>query len=250
MRAYDETIRIIEEHLGDFEYDPRTGRLITRSAEVGGRVGEFNPDDFFGTEKDRDRNELEIPDDVLGHYEPMSSPGRVVLHGRRIAGFCAHILKDLLGRGFTLFRPDVERIMHFATSKVYEHEEFHMFSDVQSHLILGFTKQVLVEEALATAHAYQRLREEHGKWNSKLGMIHLSIWPVLLEVTFDRITRPGYRDWRKYASPDQFVAGLGAYFHGNHPKAVWLQGNGIPTQELLAAQLALVKRFQREEDVC
>lgn len=126
----------------------------------------------------------------LGRYRPMSSPGTIELHWRR------------LGRLFfeTAGKLDVDcrneqarRLCQVLVAKTYGHEQFHFLSDVFSH-VTGRRGDRDTEEALATAWGWIYCQAVAR---------HIGLDPALTEKAvrfwFDDITAAGYCRWKEFA---------------------------------------------------
>lgn len=215
-------------------------------------IAEMSPDQEGGALRLRERDIADLGDEaiwgeyqecgeeLLGHYEPMSSPGRIVLHVDKLAALFWHIIREVVRAGFTFRQDDLRRLAWLAVNKTYYHEHFHLFCDIQAHLIPGFAarKDHDKEEALAVAFSRLRIEREHADgrtWISGIAPTHHSQFLLL---AFDYRAR-GYRDWKNFSSLELFKEGLAACIVDPR-EAGFLAASGVPVGEFLYVQLEKV----------
>ena len=148
-------------------------------------------------------------EEVLGHYEPMASPGRLVLHQDPLSSFFWHLARDIFRAGYYIEENDLKFMCHMVVLKTYTHEQFHHFCDV-AHQLFGGHYDRLPEEALAVAWSYFQLEECRRQWNSKEARLSAGIFRELLPRLF-RYKAPGYRDWVNFRVRADFDAELIRY---------------------------------------
>ena len=51
-------------------------------------------------------------EEVLGHYEPMASPGRLVLHQDPLSSFFWHLARDIFRAGYYIEENDLKFMCH------------------------------------------------------------------------------------------------------------------------------------------
>ncbi len=185
-------------------------------------------------------------EEYLGRYIPMSSPGTIELNGPRLRGFFWSIVNRLQRSGHSFWKSDLEGLAHLTVFKTWWHEHFHLFSDIQSHLLQSASgaRTRDLEEALATAFCYRLIMRERSKWQTIIGRIHASIFAPFLRIAFN-YRSPGYRDWPQYDDNVRFADGLVTHF--SPIRASWLEANGVPVGDLLEVQLEKIFTVQKQE---
>lgn len=181
---------------------------------------------------------------LLGSYAPMRSPGRISLYTENLKTFFWSVVREIgsqsPGLGFTC--PDLERLAQLVVDKTYQHERFHYACDVLRHLFQGaFDSKV--EEALAVAYARQQINAVRANGNTYLGRMNSLIYHRAMKIAF-AYSSPGYRDWRLYADPASFRAGLLDYIAP--PSSILLQGSGVPLAEMLQDLLRYDGGFEEQ----
>lgn len=178
-------------------------------------------------------------EEYLGRYFPMSSPGTIELHGPRLRGCFWFIVDRLQKVGHSFWKSDLEGLAHLMVFKTWWHEHFHLFSDIQSHLLQSASgaRTHNLEESLATAFSYRQIMRERSKWQTVIGRIHASIFKPFLRIAFE-YRSPGYRDWPLYDDDVRFTDGL--VRHLSPVRATWLESSGVPVGEMIAVQLNTV----------
>lgn len=155
---------------------------------------------------DEDRP-LEIEEEILGQYIPMSSPGVIVLNLSTMKKYFKEIVEDMLLAGYSFSFSAFYNMAEICARKTVYHEYFHHYSDIQK-LLFGFLYRKDIEEALAVA--WSRLEvDEFCIKDLKL----YSVTPV-----FDAYKRklynyytPGYRDWKNFSNLSSFSEGVRHY---------------------------------------
>ncbi|SDB43454.1 hypothetical protein SAMN05660653_02104 [Desulfonatronum thiosulfatophilum] len=188
----------------------------------------------------------EAGEEYLGRYLPMQSPGTIELYGSQLSKFFWFIVGQLQSTGHSFWKSDLEGLAHLTVYKTWFHEHFHLFSDIQSHLIQSSSgsRSRILEEALATAYSYRQIMRERGKWQTVIGRIHASIFSPFLRIAVD-YRSPGYRDWSRYDDDVSFTNGL--VIHFAPVRASWLESNGVPVGEMLVAQLETIFAVRKRE---
>ena len=148
-------------------------------------------------------------EELLGHYEPMASPGRLVLHQDALSSFFWHHARDIFRTGYYIEENDLKFMCHMVVMKTYTHEQFHHYCDVAHQLFSGRHDR-LTEEALAVAWSYFQLEEYRRQWNSKEARLSAGIFRELLPRLL-RYKSPGYRDWVNFRVRADFDAELIRY---------------------------------------
>ena len=141
-------------------------------------------------------------EELLGYYEPMASPGRLVLKVNCLSSFFWYHARDFFRAGYYIEENDLRCMCHMVVMKTYTHEQFHHFCDVARHLF-GTGYDRLREEALAVAWSYFQLEELRCQWSSKEARLSAGIYRDLLPRLF-QFRSPGYRDWINYKSRADF----------------------------------------------
>lgn len=148
-------------------------------------------------------------EELLGHYEPMASPGRLLLHQDALSSFFWHHARDIFRAGFYIEENDLKFMCHMVVMKTYTHEQFHHYCDV-AHQLFGGRHDRLTEEALSVAWSYFQLEEYRRQWNSKEARLSAGIFRELLPRLL-RYRSPGYRDWVNFRVRADFDAELIRY---------------------------------------
>ena len=148
-------------------------------------------------------------EELLGHYEMMASPGKLVLHQEPLSSFFWHHAREIFRAGYYIEENDLKFMCHMVVLKTYTHEQFHHFCDVARHLFGGCYDR-LPEEALAVTWSYIQLEEYRRQWNSKEARLSAGIFRELLPKLF-RYKAPGYRDWVNFRVRADFDAALIRY---------------------------------------
>lgn len=148
-------------------------------------------------------------EELLGHYEPMASPGRLVLHGEELTSYFWHHARDVFRAGYYVEQKDLQYLCHMVVMKTYTHEQFHHFCDIARQLFGGCYDR-RQEEALAVAWSCFQLEELRGAWQSKEARLSTGIFRFVLPRLF-RYRAAGYRDWVNYQNRAAFEAALISY---------------------------------------
>ncbi len=187
-------------------------------------------------------------EELLGSYRPMRSPGRITLYQDVFTAFFWHVVGEMVRDGFSFWPDDIKKLVSLAVDKTYAHEHFHLFCDIQSHLVPGFAqrKDRDKEEALAVAFSRLTIQGERAKWQSHVGRIGHAHYARFTALVFD-YRSAGYRDWKQFSTDELFKDGLVDYI--DPPDAKRLAANGVPVGELLFAQLDKVWLCSKEEVV-
>ena len=171
-------------------------------------------------------------EEVLGHYEVMASPGRLVLHLSPLKSFFWHHALDIFRNGYYIEQSDLNNMCHMVVLKTYTHEQFHHFSDIARHLF-GCRYDRLQEEALAVAWSFFQIESQRQQWKSK-GRIYRELLPKLF-----RYSAPGYRDWVNFRLRADFEDALIHY--AGPPSSSVLECNGIDMSRVLVKILEETK---------
>lgn len=190
-----------------------------------------------------DDNELicrEDPDDWLGSYESISSPGKIKLRVKKLQVFFFRIVRKLIiEKGHKMDAEEFKRIAELSIYKTYYHELFHHFSDVYGTNRQGLLKKQFplnrrdqshykfkTEEALAVAAS----RHLVGLWMD--GSTLDEHWAGFAY----QYRSIGYEDWILYQSYDLFMQGIYDYFQMN-PKLTYSgKGWDKPLKNMLEYQ--------------
>ena len=151
-----------------------------------------------GTGFDVDRS-IEMEEEILGKYTPMSSPGKITLYMDELIVFFRDIIMDLIESGFYFSLDDYKGMAEITILKTFYHEYFHHYADIQLQLY-KFSKIKEVEEALAVA--WSRLKVNEFILNKKYKS-STPIYEAYLRKIYN-YSLPGYRDWKKYVSKEDF----------------------------------------------
>ena len=188
---------------------------------------------------------MEEGTDLLGHYEPMASPGRIVLHRDQLTSFFWHHARNIFRAGYYVEPNDLQNMCHMVVMKTYTHEQFHHFCDVARHLF-GSRYDRLTEEALAVSWSFFQLEELRWQWSSKEARLSSGIYRDLLPKLFE-YRAPGYRDWVNYKSRADFEMELIRYT--GPASSRYLECNGINMSNVLIKILEATKAQAIVEEV-
>lgn len=145
--------------------------------------------------EDHDRT-LEYDEEWLGHYSPMSSPGKIVLHINIMRdAFYKHI-QSCISDGYRVSFSDLRYMAATFVRKTVYHEYFHHYTDVQRHLFGSYyTKDI--EEALAVAWS----RIEIEEYCKSLITPSNSLLYEKFKREIYNYCQSGYKDWPQYYRP-------------------------------------------------
>ena len=188
---------------------------------------------------------MEEGTEVLGHYEPMASPGRIVLHRRELAAFFWHQARDIFLAGYHVEANDLQNMCHMVVMKVYTHEQFHHFCDVARHLF-GSRYDRMREEALAVTWSYFQMDALRWQWSTKEARLSSGIYRSLLPKLYG-YRAPGYRDWVNYKAKPDFEMELIHYI--GPASSGYLDRNGINMSEVLLKILDVTKSQAVAEEI-
>lgn len=233
MDVREDVVKAILQRVAEMPLDEESGALRLSEEDV----ADLDDDTIWG-------EYLEEGEEVLGHYEPMSSPGRIVLRVDKLVAFFWHIIRQMVRAGFTFWRDDLDKLAWLSVTKTYQHEHFHLFCDIQSHLVPTLSKDRHKEEALAVAFSRLCIERERGRWQSRIGRTAHVQYSRFMATLF-QYRSPGYCDWKNFASAELFREGLVDYV--DPPDAKRLEANGVPVGEFLWAQLEKVGMCAKEE---
>jgi len=154
-------------------------------------------------EDDGRPEETDDPDGWLGSYRRMQSPGILRLNLDNIQIFfwdiiCRMACKD----GYEFTRIQITELARLSIYKTLYHELFHHFMDVQSYIVANHKFKRMEEEALAVACSRILVGFE-----SKYNRLYVSDF---LNEAYS-YTAPGYKDWERYRSDEQFILGVMEY---------------------------------------
>ena len=172
---------------------------------------------------------MEEGTEVLGHYEPMASPGRIVLHREELAAFFWHQARNIFRAGYHMEANDLQNMCHMVVMKVYTHEQFHHFCDVARHLF-GSRYDRMREEALAVTWSYFQMEAQRLQWSSKEARLSSGIYRSLLPKLFE-YRAVGYRDWVNYKAKPDFEMELIRYT--GPASSTRMEHNGIDMNAVL-----------------
>lgn len=175
--------------------------------------------------------------DVLGRYEHMQSPGKIVLMIDKLAPFFWGLASQINRNGYYMEQVDLPKMAHMVVLKTYTHEQFHHFADVARYMYGGVHDHYL-EEALAVAWSRKKLEEQRSSWSSKEARLSSPIYSNLL-IHMYKYTSNGYRDWVLYQSEPEFLTAVAEYLGG--PNKDFLEKSGICVGEVLLKVLEEVK---------
>ena len=184
-------------------------------------------------------------EELLGHYEPMASPGRLVLHCDELTAFFWHQAQDVFQTGYYLEQKDLRFLCHMVVMKTFTHEQFHHFCDVARPLFGGHYDR-LKEEALAVAWSYFQLEELRSAWQSKEARLSAGIYRYVLPRLFC-YRGAGYRDWVNYQRRADFEAELIRYT--GPASSMTLECNGVNMSSVLVNILETTKLQAVQEDI-
>ena len=176
-------------------------------------------------------------EEMLGHYEVIASPGRLVLHLHPLKSFFWHHALDIFRAGYYIEQSDLRFMCDMVVLKTYTHEQFHHFCDIARHLF-GCRYDRLREEALAVAWSYFQIEAQRQQWSSKEARLSAGIYRELLPKVF-RYSAPCYRDWVNFRLRADFEKALIDYT-GPHSSSV-LGYNGIDMSRVLVKILEETK---------
>ena len=182
-------------------------------------------------------------EELLGYYEPMASPGRIVLEQNCLNSFFWHHARDIFRAGYYVEDNDLRFMCHMVVLKTYTHEQFHHFCDVAHHLF-GGRHDHLTEEALAVAWSYFQLEDQRRQWQSKEARLSAGIYRDLLPRLF-RYKAPGYRDWVNFRVRADFEKELIQYT--GPASSPFLEHTGIDMSGVLVKILEATKLQGVEE---
>ena len=174
---------------------------------------------------------MEEGTEVLGHYEPMASPGRIVLHREELASFFWHQARNIFRAGYHVEANDLQNMCHMVVMKVYTHEQFHHFCDVARHLF-GSRYDRMREEALAVTWSYFQMEALRWQWSSKEARLSSGIYRSMLPKLFE-YRAPGYRDWVNYKAKPDFEMELIRYI--GPVSSTTMEHNGIDMNAVLVS---------------
>ncbi|MFH7325861.1 hypothetical protein [Desulfurivibrio sp. C05AmB] len=217
--------------------DPESGRIYLEPEQLESFQGGFSLGEY-----------RESGEECLGYYHPMSSPGTIALYRDKLRGFFWSIIQQLEQAGHAFWLSDLEALAHITVFKTWTHEHFHLFCDIQSHILRSATgtggPDHDLEEALAVAHSNRQVMDERRKWQTRTGRIHPSIFAPFMRFIYN-YQAPGYADWKLYDGDDLFADGLITLLAPE--KAAWLEANGVPLGRLLAVQLDQMLLVRKNE---
>lgn len=171
------------------------------------------PDLEVFQQRDSDSNS-EFPEQpsslaVLGTYQWMASPGVITLYRGNIEAYWKSLLKHAYPHFPFITTEDARSVLTLLINSVYQHERFHYVCDF-SRRLLGSSFDRWHEEALAVAHEWQCLRAQGG--NTIYGRLHPALRRRIVQSMFDHRSA-GYRDWRHFASQQDFHAAVTRYLY-------------------------------------
>jgi len=169
-------------------------------------------------------------EELLGSYQPMSSPGVVTLEWRNIGSFFWHVVLRLHQERRVIRRQDLRPLCMLAVHKTYWHEIFHHVADVARHLFGGaFDRDS--EEPLAVASSYLKMTaiRQHGG-DAGIRGLDLELFGAFRSRIFVFNAWP-YSRWGDYKLRASFVEGLVEYFRP--PDVDTLIRNGVKAGEIL-----------------
>lgn len=175
--------------------------------------------------------------DVLGKYEHMQSPGKIVLRIDTLAHFFWGLASRINRCGYYMEQTDLQKMAHMVVLKTYTHEQFHHFADVARYLFGGVHDRYL-EEALAVAWSRKKLEDQRNAWSSKEARLSSPIYSNLL-IQMYKYTSHGYRDWVLYQSDPEFLTAVAKYLGGANKD--FLEKSGIGVGQVLLTVLEEVK---------
>ena len=183
--------------------------------------------------------EHEEGEEVFGHYEPMRSPGVLVLHVQNIKSVFWQTIQDLFQQRFHLETSYFQQIAQLVVEKTYIHEQFHHGTDVLRYLFSSsYNRQK--EEALAVAWSFLNVTGAlaNGKVKYKIPEGHFK--KVVNRVY--RYSSPGYRDWIHFQTPVAFDTELDGYINVvRRNEFNMLNLNGVATAPILRSIIEKVK---------
>ena len=180
---------------------------------------------------------LSAEEDVLGQYQPMRSPGQIILFEERLSSFYWGLVGQISRNNYFMEESDLEKMAHMVVLKTYTHEQFHHFADVARHLF-GSQYDHHLEEALAVAWSRKKLIEQRRIWQSKEARLAAPLYNELM-VNMYHYRSSGYRDWVLYQSEDEFLIAISDYLGGSGKK--FLEKSGISMGQILLRILDEVK---------
>jgi hypothetical protein len=230
MSVVNKAVKII---LAQFEhaYQAGDGEFIPERFTERRTVDDFldpQPDVLMEHVNEAEQIRLES-EMLLGLYQPMQSPGTLILNSQNLRRFFWALMHELQSKGYSPTEKDLEAAAWFIAYKTYHHEKFHYASNVM-RVLFGSCFDSFKEEALAVAFSYRLLADE--KWYPR--QMNPSICNFLLDRAF-QYRSPGYRDWHLYKVDASLKDGLQEYFFP--PSVGFLRKNGVPTGDLIFSML-------------
>jgi len=159
------------------------------------------------TQKDDEDRFIEIEEELLGCYTPMSSPGVIELFLNQMKNFLVQIVGDMVSAGYHVSYSDFVRMAEICVRKTFYHEYFHHYSDIQKRLF-SFVKTKEIEEALAVAWSRMKVDEFCTK-DLKLHSV-TSLFDAFKRKLYNYCI-PGYKDWKNYSISATFYEGICRY---------------------------------------
>ena len=109
---------------------------------------------------------MNLEEDILGTYTPMTSPGTITLHSHELNAYFFHLLNYLQSDlNLYIIEKDLKQLITLVVFKTYHHEFFHFFCEVQRQLFPTLSSDHLQEEALAVVYSALRIDEQREPGN-------------------------------------------------------------------------------------
>lgn len=139
----------------------------------------------------------------LGTYRRMRSPGLITLNLDNIQVFFWSIICSLAcEKGYIFTREKIEELAKICILKTLYHELFHHAIDAQRYFLNDYQYDYFLDEALAVACSRHLVGFE--------AQFNLPFVSDFLDLAY-AYEQPGYKDWVKYKSDEQFLIGLTRY---------------------------------------
>lgn len=163
---------------------------------------------FQNPEPDSVESISNTPQNLLGLYIWMHSPGTIVLFKNNHDAYWRSLLKYAWRHFPFIDRASAERVLRLSVNVTYQHERFHYICDF-SRRLFGTSFDRWHEEALAVAYSWRWVKSQENE-NAHVGRLHPTLRHIVVKERFNYSSR-GYRDWRQFADPSVFHAAVRDY---------------------------------------
>lgn len=167
----------------------------------------LNGGDSYNDHEDEEDRIVEIDDELLGCYIPMSSPGKIKLFLDELQFFFENYICEMIRRGYNITYSDYKKMAEITIRKTFYHEYFHHYSDIH-RVLYSFNKNSILEEALAVAWSRMKVNDF---CRTELKIYSPDpIYETYLRKIYNYGSR-GYRDWKQYIMNDDFCRAVCKY---------------------------------------